>query len=122
MANPGTFKTYKAGGAIAPYRIITIGAGVVTQAVSGAEAIVGTTDELGVQSNGNVDVCLSGLPEVVCGGAVAAGEPLTADAQGRAVAAAAGERIVGFSLEDGAEGTIITYIHSLGYTPDGTGE
>jgi hypothetical protein len=59
---------------------------------------------------------------VVCGDTVSAGDPLTADAQGRAVPAGAGERIIGFALEDGAVGVIITYIHSLGYTPDGTGE
>jgi hypothetical protein len=122
MANPGTFKTYKASGEIAPYRVIALGSGVVTQAAAGTAALIGTTDELGKQSNGNVDVCLSGLPEVVCGAAVAAGAPLTADGNGAAVTAAAGNRIIGFALEAGAAGVIITYVHSLGYTPDGTGD
>jgi hypothetical protein len=53
---------------------------------------------------------------------VTAGAPLTSDDDGRAVAAVAGNRIIGFALEAGAAGVIITYVHSLGYTPDGTGD
>ncbi|MDR1946604.1 MAG: hypothetical protein LBQ51_05500 [Desulfovibrio sp.] len=119
MANPGTFKTYKAEGEIAPYRIIALVGGAAAQAASATGALIGSTDELGKQSNGNVDVCLSGLPEVECGDAIDAGDPVTADAQGRAVAAGAGDRIIGFALETGAAGDIITYIHALGYAPDG---
>ena len=119
MANPGIFKTYKASGAIAPYRIValTSTANQITasQAAAATAALVGTTDELGRQSNGNVDVCLGQLPEVECGGTFTVGAALTSDAQGRAVAAAtAGNRIIGFALEDGAAGVIITYKHALG--------
>lgn len=115
MANPGTYKTYKAEGEIAPYRVIALGAGVVSQAAAADAALIGTTDELGKQSNGNVDVALSGLPEVECGAVITPGAALTSDAQGRAVPAASGNRVIGFALSAGAEGVIITYLHSLGY-------
>jgi len=115
MANPGIFKNYKVNGDLAPYRIVALGDKCVTQAVAAGEAIIGTTDEIGKHSNGGADIALSGLPEVVCGAAVAPGDPLTADIHGRAVPAHADDRIIGFALEDGVEGDIITYCHSLGF-------
>jgi len=117
MANPGIYKNYKVNGVLSPYRIVALEDKAVSQAASAADMLIGTTDELGKQSNGGADIALSGLPEVTCGAPVAPGAPLTSDGDGCAVEAGAGDRIIGFALEDGVSGAIITYIHSLGYAP-----
>ena len=117
MATPGIYKNFEAEGEIGPYVIVTPGtADYAVKAATGATvALVGTTDELGKLSNGRVDVCTGGIPEVALGGTVAAGDPLTSDASGKAVkATAAGNRILGFALVSGASGDIIPYQYSLG--------
>ena len=117
MATPGIYKNFEAEGEIGPYVIVTHGtADYAVKAATGATvALVGTTDELGKLSNGRVDVCTGGIPEVALGGTVAAGDPLTSDASGKAVkATAAGNRILGFALVSGASGEIIPYQYSLG--------
>ena len=117
MATPGVYKNFEAEGEIGPYVIVTHGtADYAVKAATGATvALVGTTDELGKLSNGLVDVCTGGIPEVALGGTVAAGDPLTSDASGKAVkATAAGNRILGFALVSGASGDIIPYQYSLG--------
>ena len=117
MATPGIYKNFEAEGEIGPYVIVTHGtADYAVKAATGATvALVGTTDELGKLSNGRVDVCTGGIPEVALGGPVAAGDPLTSDASGKAVkATAAGNRILGFALVSGASGDIIPYQYSLG--------
>ena len=117
MATPGIYKNFEAEGEIGPYVIVTHGtADYAVKAATGATvALVGTTDELGKLSNGRVDVCTGGNREVALGGTVAAGDPLTSDASGKAVkATAAGNRILGFALVSGASGDIIPYQYSLG--------
>ena len=117
MATPGIYKNFEAEGEIGPYVIVTHGtADYAVKAATGATvALDGTTDELGKLSNGRVDVCTGGIPEVALGGTVAAGDPLTSDASGKAVkATAAGNRILGFALVSGASGDIIPYQYSLG--------
>ena len=117
MATPGIYKNFEAEGEIGPYVIVTHGtADYAVKAATGATVVlVGTTDELGKLSNGRVDVCTGGIPEVALGGTVAAGDPLTSDASGKAVkATAAGNRILGFALVSGASGDIIPYQYSLG--------
>ena len=117
LATPGIYKNFEAEGEIGPYVIVTHGtADYAVKAATGATvALVGTTDELGKLSNGRVDVCTGGIPEVALGGTVAAGDPLTSDASGKAVkATAAGNRILGFALVSGASGDIIPYQYSLG--------
>ena len=89
MATPGIYKNFEAEGEIGPYVIVTHGtADYAVKAATGATvALVGTTDELGKLSNGRVGVCTGGIPEVALGGTVAAGDPLTSDASGKAVKA-----------------------------------
>ena len=117
MATPGIYKNFEAEGEIGPYVIVTHGTtDYSVKAATGATVpLVGVTDELGKLDNGRIDVCVEGLPEVMLGGAVAAGDPLTSDASGKAVkATAAGNRILGFALVSGASGDIIPYQYSLG--------
>lgn len=118
MANTRLYKTYDVSGDLAPYRIVAHAAGfTVKQATASTDALLGTTDELGKQSNGRADIALSDLPEVEAGAAITLGAALTSDAQGRAVpATATGQRIIGFALyEAGASGTIITYQFAPGF-------
>ena len=107
MATPGIYKNFEAEGEIGPYVIVTHGTAdyAVKVATGATVALVGTTDELGKLS----------IPDVALGGTVAAGDPLTSDASGKAVkATAAGNRILGFALVSGASGDIIPYQYSLG--------
>ncbi len=113
-------KSRRATTAIPPYRIVKPGAadGEVALATAATDALMGTTGQLGAASGERVDVDLGGMPEVELGGTVAAGDPLTADANGKAVkavpAAGANVRIIGFSDTSGTAGAVITYLHALG--------
>lgn len=111
MANTSLFKTYDVSGTLAPYRIVAHAAPfTVKQAAAPTEPLLGTTDELGKQSNGRADIALSDLPEVEAGAALTAGAAITSDAEGRAIpASATGQRIIGFALANAATGDIITY-------------
>lgn len=117
MPSTRLFKNFQTSGDIAPYRIVTVDAGrQATQATAATLALIGTSDELGRQSNNTVDVAMSDIPEVESGAAIAVGDPLTADAQGRAVkATATGQRVIGFALAAASgAGEIIDYIYAPG--------
>lgn len=118
MATTRLFKTFDVEGDLAPYRIVTFAdtAWFVAQASDPGETLIGTTDELGRQSNGRADIAMSAQPEVEAGGAVAFGDALTSDAQGRAVkATATGQHIIGFALKaTQAAGDVIDYIYAPG--------
>lgn len=114
--NPGLVKTFTTGAAaVAAYTIVAHGdaAGTVVGASAAGDAMFGVTQQLGAGAGQRVDVCLGGLPEVLCGGAVAAGDPLTADAESRAVKAApapgAQVRIIGFAMMDAVAGDIVPF-------------
>lgn len=112
MSNPGLTKTRTAGGAIAGRRIVKHGAsdGAVLQASAATDALIGVSERLTVASGERVDIVLSGLVEVDYGGNVTRGGPLTADANGKAIAAApaagATMRIIGFADVSGVSGDI----------------
>ena len=117
MPNTRLFKNFQAGGELAPYRIVTVDADMLaTQATAATHALIGTSDELGKQPNGTVDVAMSDIPEVESGAAIAVGDPLTADAEGRAIkATATGQHIIGLAFAAASgEGEIIDYIYSPG--------
>jgi len=117
MPSTRLYKTLQASGDIAPYRIITMGADrLAAQATAATHVLIGTSDELGKQTNGVVDVAMSDIPEVESGAAIAVGDPLTADAAGRAVKATAnGQHIIGFAFAAASgEGEIIDYIYAPG--------
>ena len=104
--NDGFVKSYKAEAAIAGSLIVM--AGIADHAVVAANAndalIFGIADSLGAATGGMCDVHRSGIQPVKVGGTFAAGDPLTADASGRAIKAVpeAGKvvRVVGFAEVD----------------------
>lgn len=91
MSNPQIIKTKKAGAAVAPKRYVKYSAdGVVIQAASATDDIIGVSD-LGAAALGDpVDVIMGGFAEVEFGGTVGRGKLTTSDSVGRAVAAAPG--------------------------------
>jgi len=112
MSNELLLKSYIAQGAIAKYRIVAFGSvdGTVVASSAATSLHIGVNAELDVASGERVDVIRAGLPLVEYGGAVTRGQPLTSDAQGRAVAAApaAGNnvRIVGYAEVSAVAGDV----------------
>jgi hypothetical protein len=84
-------KTYIATAAIAAFRIVKCGSndGEVTQATASTEALFGVTGSIAAAAaNDRVDVNRAGIVPVEFGGTVTRGAKLTADSNGKAVAAA----------------------------------
>lgn len=106
-------KAYGTEAVVIPYRIVKFGAadGNVVQAAASTDKLIGTSGRLGASASGDrCDVTRAGLDEVEYGGTVAAGDPLTSDASGRAVTAAPGAGvnayIIGFAEVSGVVGDI----------------
>lgn len=102
-------KSFFAGGAIAQFRIVRFGANntQVLQASAGADAQIGVCHQPGGAASGErVDVVVNGLCDVEFGAAVTRGALLMADAQGRAITAAAAAgtnvRTLGVAMTDAA--------------------
>jgi hypothetical protein len=120
VSNPGLIKNYTAGGAIAAYRITRFSAAdTVVQAAGATEALTGVTMDVAPVSGERVDVVHDGIAIVEAGAAFAITALLTADAQGRAVAAApaagTNNRIIGMPLEAAvAAGDLIRVLVSPG--------
>jgi hypothetical protein len=114
-------KSRDAAGAIAPYRIIKHGATdyAVLQAAAATDAICGVTQQLGAAQGQRVDVAIGGVEtEVEYGGIVTRGDPLTSDANGKAVKAVpvAGQvvRTIGFADVSGVAGDVVPFTFALG--------
>jgi hypothetical protein len=97
-----------ASGAIAPYRIVkaTAADGVVAQAAAATDKMVGVSGQAGAADTERIDIEHAGVAPVEYGGNVAYGDPLTSDAQGRAVVAVLASRQIGIAQEAGDLGTI----------------
>lgn len=106
-------KSYKAEAAVEGNRIVKVGA-ADNQVLKGAavgDALIGVSENLDTPINENCDVVLVGVADVRCGGAVARGDWLTSDANGKAVAAApaagVNNNVVGRALASGVLDDII---------------
>lgn len=113
MYNHLLSKTYVAGGAINPYRILKWGAsnGVVLQAAGATDLLVGVVNSVRALASGErTEMVRAGIAEVEYGGTVTRGQPLTSDASGRAVAATLDPvnppNIIGIAEESGVVGDI----------------
>lgn len=117
MISPGLIKSFVAEGAVAARRIVKFGSAdttVLTQTTAAptAAGTVGISDAAGDCAIGDrVDVVMDGICEIVLGGTVTRGDPLTSDATGAGVTAApaAGVNVwtVGLALASGVSGDII---------------
>jgi hypothetical protein len=106
-------KSLEATAAVSARRLVKLGAadGAGVTAVDGAAFIVGVSSEIDTAIGERISVhSIGSIADVVYGGTVARGDPLTADAQGRAVtaapAAAANAFIVGYAEVSGVVGDI----------------
>lgn len=101
--NPTLIKSQIAGGAIAARRIVKphTADGQVVQAAAATDSLTGVTGALAAVSGERCDITKTGIALIEFGGTVARGGPVTADADGKAVAAAPGAganvRIIGFA-------------------------
>ena len=98
-------RSYDAPVAIAARRIVKAGAeaGEAAQAASATDALLGLADELGAVKGGRADVHLAGIAPVEAGGVFGAGAWLTADAEGKAVAAAPASPVPASAVVNGAD-------------------
>lgn len=97
-------KAYGTEAIVLPYRIVKFGAADlnVIQSAASTDKLIGISGRLGASVSGDrCDVTRAGLEEVQYGGTVAAGDPLTSDANGKAITAAPGAGvnayIIGFA-------------------------
>lgn len=111
MRNEGLAKTLIAATAIAANRIVKFDAtdSTVVQAAAASDMSIGVSD-VGGSANEPTDIIIDGIALVEYGGTVTRGQPLTADANGRAVAAApaagVNARVIGFAMLSGASGDL----------------
>ncbi len=112
MANALLIKAGSAEAAINPYRIVKFGAadGGYVQAAAATDYLAGVCESVGPASGERLDVVKAGIADVEFGGVVTRGQPVTSDANGKAVAAApaAGSnvRIIGFAEVSAVAGDI----------------
>lgn len=113
-------KSYVAAGAVAPYRVVsfTSNDGEVAQASAAAQPLCGVTGQLGADVAGDrIDVTKVGRAEVEFGDDVNAGDPLTVDAQGRAIAAAPASgvtvRVIGHAEQSAQQGDVADFLINL---------
>lgn len=117
MAWNTALRNYIATAAIGAYLIVKHSAndGEVTQASAATDTLLGVTEGIAPAAGERVDIVLSGLADVTYGGNVAKGDPLTSDANGKAIkATVAGSRIIGFAEVAGVANDIGLVHISLG--------
>ncbi|MBI5058958.1 DUF2190 domain-containing protein [candidate division KSB1 bacterium] len=129
MHTPTLIKSFPVDAACAPFRVLAIGSGsgALKQATGPGDTLLAVADSLGSNAVNRVDAILDGVAQVEYGGAVAQGDYLTSDLNGKAVAAtrhthaentaaaytqnaatAAGEKsaVIGVALVSGVAGDI----------------
>ncbi|MDH5298672.1 MAG: DUF2190 family protein [Desulfobulbaceae bacterium] len=113
MGKPTLTENFDAEAAVNPFRLVKPGTadGQVVHGAAATDAVFGVSDSLGAAAAGDrVDIHTAGVADVEYGGTVAAGDPLTADANGKAVkaapAAGVNNRIAGFARVAGVAGDI----------------
>ena len=108
MSHVLMWRAADAGGAVAPHRIVKYGDadGKVVQSAAAGDAHVGVSGRATAAQGGRVEIARTGIADVAYGGKVARGALLTADADGKAVAAQNGNRIIGVAEVTGVAGDI----------------
>lgn len=112
MNNPDLIKSFTAETAIAAYRVVKFGStdDYAVQGAAATDSLIGVCGNVAGDAGKRVDIALTGVAEVEYGGTVTRGQLLTADANGKAVAAApaaaANNRIIGTAMVSGVAGDI----------------
>lgn len=113
MNDPLKTKSFKIGATVAPYRIVKFDSDddTIIQAAAAGDFSIGVANNLGALSTEDrCDVHTHGIAEVEYGGNVTRGDELTADGDGKAVAAAPGGgsnvRLIGMAMKSGVSGDI----------------
>lgn len=113
MSNPTLTKNFTAGAAVSKRRLVKFGSAdfTVIQAAAATDLIIGVASELDAASGARVDVHVTGIAEVEAGGTITRGAKVTADADGKAVAAApaagVNNQIAGIAMVSASAGDII---------------
>lgn len=121
IRHEGLARTYIADAAIAKHRLVKItGQKTCAQAAAVSDVILGVSDSLGAATGETLDVILDGVASVEYGGNVSVGVLLTADANGKAVAAApaagTNNRVIGLAMVAGVSGDIGSVLIKQGTT------
>lgn len=112
MSKPDFTVNYTADAAVPARTIVKWGAADNSVAVAGAatDYLLGVSELGCTAANDRVDIIKEGIVNVIFGGTITRGQPVTSDASGHAVAAApsAGSnvRIIGFAEISGVSGDI----------------
>jgi len=112
MGNPTLTKNAKAEAAVPAFTIVKFGAadGQVLPAAAVTDKLVGVSTDIAAAINERCDFIVDGIADVLYGGTVTRGDPLTSDASGRATTAAPGagtnNRIIGIAMVSGVVGDI----------------
>jgi len=120
MNHPGFTIARAAAIDINPYLILKPAAsGTVTVAAAATDKLLGTSRDVLTPAGQACDIVMGDAAEVMYGGTVADGDPLTSDANGKAITAApatgANVRIIGYALAAGVSGDIGTYRYAPGF-------
>lgn len=121
MNNPVLTVAYVATGKIIGRRIVahdTTEEGRVQQATGALNVLAGVSTLIDAEEGQHVDVHRMGFAPVTYGALLSRGQPVTADAQGRAIVATAGQFYIGFAEEDGDEEEIGSIFIAPGYVPN----
>tara|TARA_E500000318_G_scaffold46673_5_gene44006 strand:+ start:4044 stop:4457 length:414 start_codon:yes stop_codon:yes gene_type:complete len=127
MRVDGLIINFRAGALVAARRIVQHdGSAGAIQATGPTDPLLGVSD-LGAASGAALDIRMGGIAPVDYGGAISAGDPITSDADGKAIAATAHThtentagayaqnattggastvRIIGYAVVDGVDGDI----------------
>ena len=106
------FKQYIAESAVGANLIIKPGStdDFVAQGAAATDLLMGVSGNIPAAAGERIDIAKEGIADVLYGGTITRGQPLTSDAFGRAVAAAPGagtnNRIIGFAEVSGVIGDI----------------
>ncbi|CNJ03454.1 Uncharacterised protein [Yersinia aldovae] len=105
MNIPGLITAHKVEAPIAARQMVTHGtvSDEILPAFDGSQLIIGVSTAIGSGIGQTADVIRSQLALVIYGAAITAGQPLTSDADGRAVPASPGNFYLGFAEYEGAE-------------------
>lgn len=79
----------------------------LSQAAGATDSLIGILQHITSAAGDDIRIMLEGISRCKLGGGVTRGGPITSDANGKGVAAVAGQNIVGFALASGVTGDII---------------